>query len=468
MDKENEGAVQAAGIEVIGIAPIPQQSRTMSAGTLFLIWALASASATTPVIGLILYALGVGHFLLAVVMAGVIGIIPAGLFSEQGREVPLISLVTARATFGTGAAFLLALLYTIVGAGWFGLNTDVGGRILSTIYPGHGALWYWLLGIGQTMLVFLGMKWLEWFYKYTALIFLVSYAVLIGYMISRYSIVIPHASGVTHWGGVTETILSFSLLAWAYEFSTVSRFCTPAEATRSAGRRAVYFSAATIGVLLPVLLMGELGLIAKASTGDWNIALIAVHLPLAGVIAAIGVILAIAHTNAMNLYPAVTKLLAAAQTLRAPTRFDQPVAALALGLLATILAVLDVLKYVESFLLLLGSFLFPFTFLMMFDWIVMGRRKLAAAMFFQPAGSLREAFRPAACTAFAVGVILSSGPALGFVPKGWADAVPWPVIASILACLLYWGLARLGGPVFVREAVRVAVAVENRTGEGPP
>lgn len=466
MDEENKDAVQAAGIEVVGIAPIPRESRTMSAGTLFLIWALASASATTPVIGLILYKLGVGHFLLAVMLAGVIGIVPAGLFSEQGREVPLISLVTARATFGTGAAFPLAILYTIVGAGWFGLNTDVGGRILSTIYPGHGALWYWLLGIGQTMLVFLGMKWLEWFYKYTALIFLVSYAVLIGYMVSRYGIVIPHASDTTHWGSVIETILSFSLLAWAYEFSTVSRFCAPVERTPGRARRAVYFSAATIGVLLPVLLMGELGLIAKASTGDWNIALIAVHLPVAGVIAAIGVILAIAHTNAMNLYPAVTKLLAAAQTLREPTRFDQPAAALGLGMLATILAVLDVLKYVQSFLLLLGTFLFPFTFLMMFDWIVMGRRRLPAKAFFRRPGSIREAFRPAACTAFIVGVILSSGPALGFIPAAWTHAVPWPVVASILACLLYWSLARLGGPVFVRDVVRVPVPAEDRAGGG--
>jgi purine-cytosine permease-like protein len=441
MSNDATTAVETGGIEVIGIAPIPEESRNMSAGMLFVIWALASASATTPVIGLILYKLGVGDFILAVVIAGLIGIIPAGLFSEQGREVPLISLVTARATFGPGAAFILALLYTVAGAGWFGLNTDVGGSILSKLYPGHGSLWYWLLGIGQTILVFLGMKWLEWFYKYTALIFLASYAILIYYMTARHPVVIPHAAGPIHWGSVIETILSFSLLAWAYEFSTVSRFCAPIETTTGFTRRAAYFSAATIGVLLPVLLMGVLGLIAKASTGEWNIALIAVHLPIAGVIAAVGVILAIAHTNAMNLYPAVTKLLAAAQTLREPTRFDQPIAALGLGLLATVLAVLNVLKYVEAFLLLLGSFLFPFTFLMMFDWVVMGRRRMPAAMFFRPARSFGEAFRPAACLAFAFGVILSSGPALGFIPNSWAEAVPWPVISSSLACLVYWALA---------------------------
>ena len=172
--------------------------------------------------------MGLTNFFIGVIIAGLIGIIPAGLFSEQGREVPLISLVTARATFGPGASFFLSILYTIVGAGWFGLNTDVGGQILSTLYPGYGMLWYWLLGIGQTALVFLGMKWLERFYNWTALIFIASYGVLIYYMVTRFPLVLPfEATGSVHWGAIIQTILSFSLLAWAYEFSTCLLYTSP-------------------------------------------------------------------------------------------------------------------------------------------------------------------------------------------------------------------------------------------------
>ncbi|WP_423820547.1 cytosine permease [Salinisphaera sp. SPP-AMP-43] len=432
----------SASVETIGVSAIPEAQRSMPPATLFTIWGLASASATTPVIGLLLYDLGVLNFCIAVVLATLVGIVPAAILSEQGREVPLISMITARATFGRGGAFVLAFIYTLTGAGWFGLNTDVGGQILSTLYPGYGSLWYWLLGIGQTLLVFAGMKWLEWFYKYTALIFIVCYVVLTYYMVSRYDFSLPSGDGPVAWGTTIDLILSFSLLAWAYEFSTVSRFCRPATANESRSSRVSYFAAATLGVMAPVLVMGLLGLVAKASTGEWNIALIAKDLPLTGALAALGVILAIAHTNAMNLYPAVLKLLAAGETVRQPRRFDQPVAALALGLTATILAVSNILSYVEPFLLFIGSFLFPFSFLMAFDWVVVQKRRTSVAEFFAPADGLADLFRVRALTALIFGILVSSLDPLGWIPA-WVTAwLPWSVVASLLACALYAVLLR--------------------------
>lgn len=438
-------------VETIGIQPIPEERRNMSALTLFVIWGLASASATTPVIGLLLYNVGLVNFCIAVVIAGLIGIIPAGLFSEQGRKVPLISLVVARVTFGPGASFILAILYTIAGAGWFGLNTDVGGQILTTLYPSvgsllHGSFWYWTLGIFQTLLVFLGMKWLERFYNYTAVIFIVCYAILCFYLVRDYAVTIPWWSTATvHWGSVVETILSFSLLAWAYEFSTVSRFCPPATSDESRASKAAYFSAATVGILLPVLVMGVLGLVTKATTGEWNIALLAKDLPLIGGVAAIGVILAIAHTNAMNLYPAVTKLLAASETVREPQRYDQPIASAGLGLLATILAVLGILKAVESFLSLLGVFLFPFTFLMMFDWVLIQKQATPVSAFFEKKKRLVDLFRPSACIAFAVGAFLGGLSYFEVLPEALSNTVPWPVIASLISCAVYWVLLQIIG-----------------------
>lgn len=458
-DNSNDVSVNGSSenIETIGIQPIPDERRNMSALSLFSIWGLASASATTPVIGLILYDVGLVNFCIAVLIAGLIGIIPAGLFSEQGREVPLISMVTARVTFGPGASFILAILYTFVGAGWFGLNTDVGGQILSTLYPGvgsllHGSLWYWVLGIGQTGLVFLGMKWLERFYNWTALVFIVSYAVLTYYMIEKYAIVLPVPSAAVHWGAVIQTILSFSLLAWAYEFSTVSRFCRPATADESRASKIAYFSAATVGIMLPVLVMGILGLVSKASTGEWNIALIAKDLPLAGVIAAVGVILAIAHTNAMNLYPAVTKLLAASEIVREPKRYDQPIASAGLGLVATVMAVVGVLQIVEPFLSVLGVFLFPFTFLMMFDWVVIQKRATPVAAFFEKKRRFVELFRPSACIALVVGILLASLGDFDILPAAITNVMPWSVVASIICCGVYWGLLQIVGDYPITRA----------------
>ncbi|NNC23409.1 thiamine permease [Salinisphaera sp. USBA-960] len=446
---------QPKNIETIGIQPIPDDRRTMTPLTLFTIWGLASASATTPVIGMVLYHVGLINFCIAVVIAGVIGIVPAGLFSEQGRKVPLISLVTARATFGRGASLILALLYTFVGAGWFGVNTAVGGQIMSTLYPGYGALWYWLLGIFQTLLVFMGMKWLERFYNYTALIFIICYAVLSYYLVRDYTITIPGLSGDMHWGAVVSTILSFSLLAWSYEFSTASRFCRPATSDESRGSKVAYFSAATAGVLLPVLLMGILGLITKSTTGKWNVALLAKDLPVAGVVAAVGVILAIAHTNAMNLYPAVTKLLAAGETVRAPRPYDQPIACTGIGLIATILAVLGILQHITSFLSFVGIFLFPFTFLMMFDWVVFQKQSTPVESFFEKKKGFANNFRPSACISFIIGAVLSSLGYFDFLPDMLTNNVPWFVITSVIACGIYWVLVHIRGEKTLAETQAV-------------
>lgn len=113
--------------ETLGIAPVPDSERNMRARSLFVIWGLASASATTPVIGLVLRGMGLSNFFWVNILALLIGLLPSMLLAHMGRQVPIISMVMARRTYGIAGATLLSVLYTVVGAGWFGLNTDVGG-----------------------------------------------------------------------------------------------------------------------------------------------------------------------------------------------------------------------------------------------------------------------------------------------------------------------------------------------------
>ena len=355
-------------VETLGVAPVPGGDRTMRPGMLFLIWALASASATTPVIGLLLHGVGLWNFVLIVLLATGIGLIPAMLLSHMGRQTPIISMVMARRTFGIGGATLLAILYTILGAGWFGLNTDVGGNILDTLFPGFGILWYIVLGVLQIVLVFFGMEMLEKFYQYTALLFLLCYAVLVYYLFTQHPFVLPVATHRVDWGKDIDWVLSFSLLAWAYDFPTVTRFCVPWTAQEKPSDRALYLLSPAIGVMSAVFFMGLLGLVSLQMTGDWNIALLGKNLPFWGEVSAIGVILAIAHTNAMNLYPAVTKLLAVICVAGKPHRFMHPAIVVLLGVFATLLAIAGILNLIEGFLSMLGSLLFPFSFILVIDW----------------------------------------------------------------------------------------------------
>ncbi|MGH8295066.1 MAG: purine-cytosine permease family protein [Steroidobacteraceae bacterium] len=430
---------EAHSFETLGIAPVPDSERHMRAGSLFVIWGLASASATTPVIGLVLKGMGLSNFVWVILLALLIGLLPSMLLSHMGRQVPIISMVMARRTYGIAGATLLSVLYTIVGAGWFGLNTDVGGQILGAIFPGHGMLWYVILGVIQIALVFFGMEVLEKFYNYTALVFLLCYAVLAYYLFVRYPFVMPRQVGAVEWGKDVDLILSFSLLAWAYIFPTVTRFCPPPTPGEKPARRALYMLAPGVGVMVAVLVMGALGLIALRMTGDWNIALLGKSLPVWGEISAIGVILAIAHTNAMNLYPAVTTLLAVNTGDQSSHRMLQPSLVIILGIFSTILAILGILDFIEGFLSLLGSLLFPFTFILVVDWFHGRYYADSVSLFYKRATRLSEWFSwpaPWAIAMLILGVILGQSEHL--LPSFLVHFIPWQVCAALIVTIIYY------------------------------
>ncbi|MGH8290086.1 MAG: purine-cytosine permease family protein [Steroidobacteraceae bacterium] len=425
--------------ETLGIAPVPDSERNMRPGSLFVIWSLASASATTPVIGLVLNGTDLSSFAWLTLLALLVGLVPSMLLAHMGRQVPIISMVMARRTYGFAGATLLAVLYTIVGAGWFGLNTDVGGQILGTIFPGYGIMWYLILGVVQIALVFFGMEVLEKFYKYTALVFLACYAVLAYYLFTRYPFALPVAKGAVDWGKDIDLILSFSLLAWAYIFPTVTRFCPPSNPAEKPFERTRYMLAPSIGVMVAVLLMGGLGLIALQMTGDWNIALLGKSLPVWGEVSAIGVILAIAHCNAMNLYPAVTTLLAVNTAGGKSHRMLQPSLVIVLGIFSTALAILGILGYIEGFLSVLGSLLFPFSFILVVDWFHGRYYAEPVSLFYKEPTRLAEWVSwpaPWAITMLIVGVILGQSERL--LPAWVGHFLPWQVCSALIVTIVYY------------------------------
>jgi len=87
----------------------------------------------------------------------------------------------------------------------------------------------------------------------------------------------------------------------------------------------------------------------------------------------LGVSLAIIHTNAMNLYPATADLLASIQPLFGKSvnkKLAQPVATILLGIGGIILAMAGILAHISDFIDILASIIFPFTFILIFDWFI--------------------------------------------------------------------------------------------------
>ena len=428
-------------VETVGVVPVPDDQRKITPVKLFNVWAMASASATTPLIAGLLYEYGLTNLILAIVIAWLIGLVPAGLFSEMGREVPLTALIVARKTYGHIGAFLLSALFTLVNAGWFGLNTAIGGQILNSLIPVSGSFWLWLVGGAQIVLVLFGMKWLEYFYRYTALIFVLCYVALAIYLFVQFRPPYPEATATMNWGFSLTTILSFSILAWTYKISTVSRFAVPADQTRRF-TKVSYFLAPSVGIMLAVLLMGVVGIYSQEAIGDWNVALLGNSIPVWGMVAAIGVALAIIHTNAMNLYPATIDLLVALNTLREPRRWEQPVATVLLGVVATLLAVGGILDRVQGFLDGIGDVVFPFTFVMLADWLWVQRRRTPTPEFYEQPRTMRDRLFWPGIVSFLIGFVVNVW-GEDFLPGFFYNVLPLPVVGAVLAAMIHIALAML-------------------------
>jgi purine-cytosine permease-like protein len=421
-------------LETIGVAPVPDEQRRITSPRLFIVWAMASASALTPIVGSQLFNFGLWWMVTAIVVAWLIAFIPAGLFSDMGRELPLTALIVARRTYGYGGAALLSLLFTVVNAGFFGLNTAVAGQLLGAIAHSDTTMWTWVIGLAQTILVLFGMRWLEPFYRYTSVLFLLCYGGLTVYLFSHFHVTVPHSQGSLQWGPALTTILSLSILAWTYKLSTVSRFARPKP--RHGGRSASFFLAPSAGIMLAVLLLAVIGMFSTEATHNWNVALLGAHLSWWGVVAAVGVVVAIVHTNAMNLYPSTIDVLVAMNTFLKPRRWEQPVGTFLLGIASTLLAVAGILTHIQSFLNSIGDVIFPFTFIMLVDWLLVQRRDTPEATFFERPRSFSDWLDPVAAVAFAAGVAFNIWIHL-VLPSVLNDQMPIPLVGALLSAVLY-------------------------------
>ncbi|HEY1704577.1 MAG TPA: cytosine permease [Trebonia sp.] len=424
-------------IETVGVAPVPEDQRVQTPAQMFIVWLMASASATTPLIGALLFKFGLTDMIIAIAASWLIGFIPAGLFSEMGREVPLSGLVVARKAFGWDGSLLFSVLFSLVNLGWFGLNTEVGAEILAAITHSPVYIWDVIVGGLQVILVLFGMKWLERFYRYTVLLLIAAYLALTIYLVTHFTLHYPGQTAQMNWGTAFSTVLTFSILAWTYKLSTTSRFAV--SSARTGGTKASYFLAPSVGIMLAVLVFGVLGAYSNEATGNWNIALLGSSISGWGFVAAIGAALAVIHTNAMNLYPSTVDLLVAINNVRKPTRWQQPLATIGLGVLGTVLAIAGILDHVQTLISDAGDIIIPFTFVMLVDWLYVQRRRTPAAAFFVPPRRLGDRVVPSAIAAVVVGFVFAFWGA-EFLPGVFYNTLPLPVVGGVIAAILY-GLA---------------------------
>lgn len=267
MSEQNNDEVIKDGFEVVGVNPIPKKERNMTSWKFFIFWAMASGAALVPIAGEKLYNMGLIDAVIAILLATGIGLIPAGLISDMGRQIPVPSLVVARKTYGYMSSGGYSLIFTFLNLGYFGLNDSVGALIISSLTHTSIIEWYIIMGGIQILLVLLGARWLEYFFRYTAPLLIISFGILTYFLFTTYRInagSLLNPIGPFTWGGALDFLLGFSILAWTYKISTQTRFGVPFSTKEKRKTRAGYFVASPLGIMLPVLLMGMSDFLATA------------------------------------------------------------------------------------------------------------------------------------------------------------------------------------------------------------
>ncbi|HEY3775174.1 MAG TPA: hypothetical protein VGL69_19370 [Solirubrobacteraceae bacterium] len=313
------------------------------------------------------------------------------------------------------------------------LNTATGAQVLAALTHMSATPWYCIVGGVDVVLVLFGYKWLEYFYRYTALLLIACYAALTVYLFSHYSLHAPRQTAPMQWGTAVSIVAGFSILAWMYKVSTISRFARPAAPGE---RRTAFLLVPGIGIMIPVLLMGVMGAFSKEAIGTWNIAILGAHISGWGAVAAVGAALGVLHTNAMNLYPSTVDLLVAMDTARKPTRWDQPIATVVLGVLGTALAQAGILSHAQTFITDVGDVLGPFAFVMVVDWLWGLKDRANADSYFQrPTGALAD-WRIPPIVCFLIGFAIAFW-GHDFLPAWFVQDVPLAAVTSFLSAALY-------------------------------
>jgi purine-cytosine permease-like protein len=117
----------------------------------------------------------------------------------------------------------------------------------------------------------------------------------------------------------------------------------------------------------------------------------------------------------------------------------QPALVIVLGIFSTILAIFGILDFIQGFLSLLGSLLFPFTFILVVDWFHGRYHAEPVSQFYRRAARFAQWFSwpaPWAITMLIVGVLLGESGHL--LPALAARFVPWQVCSALMVTIVYY------------------------------
>ncbi|HHY47262.1 MAG TPA: putative hydroxymethylpyrimidine transporter CytX [Firmicutes bacterium] len=384
---------------MVEIEPIPGEKRNLGPIAFFFIWAGAGISLAEVLAGGFLAPVG----LIAGITANVLGhLVGNTLFSMGGvigTDHGIPSMVSVRPSFGVRGSYLATAFNALQLVGWTAVMLVVAARSLDTIskemldfsnYP----VWVVIIGIATTAWAWVGREGWKWLQSVVSALLLVICG-YIGYIILstvglRGLLTVPR-TGTMSFGLACDLVIAMPL-SWLPLVADYSRF---GRSTRGA------FCGTWTGYFVSSSLMYTLGLAAALATGKADIIATLTTLGM-GAAALFVVAFSTLTTAFLDVYSTAVSI----QNLLPKLRERHLI--LAAGALGTLVALFFPIERYENFLLFIGGVFVPLFGIVLADYFVLRRRKLATQDLFKRGGAYwyTSGVNPAAIVAWIIGVLI--------------------------------------------------------------
>lgn len=451
---------QAVRLEAQTIQPIPLDERHGRPWDLFTVWFGSNIMLLTVVTGSLaasVYHLPFWCAVPSLIVGNLVGAVFMALHAAQGPVLGVPQMVQTRGQFGSMGSILVVALVIVMYVGFFASNLVLGGEALHLMIPGVSENTGIVIGgLLAVIGAILGYDLIHayaramTYYAGIALVIAFVWVFFIGHIdVSADASHVPTLSGVL----ATISVAALWQIAYAPYVSDYSRYLPAA----TGAKEALWYSywGCVIGSVLPMILGAALGLHAKEGE---IVAALAARAGGAGFVVLTALTLAMAVTNAMNVYCATLSTLTIGQTLAPQWSPRARARALVAGIILVFTLVLALVEkdsfLVEytKFILLLLYVLVPWTAINLVDYYFVQHGDYDVASFLRQDGGIYGRINVPAVGCYFFGILVQ-------IPFMASPLYTGPIAAELGGADLSWlvGLA-LTSPLYYCLARRIPVS----------